>query len=63
MPQPNVINLHMIVDTSAARKCIKRVMAESAQANRELARLESRLLELETRLAETYGIHVEVQND
>jgi BMFP domain-containing protein YqiC len=50
-----------MLDLSAARAQVKKVVRAADEANRELARLEDRLAELEARLA-SVGIHLEVQN-
>lgn len=47
---------HIEVDTQPARRLVKRAIRDLEEANRELARLESRVRELEERLAAEYGI-------
>jgi multidrug resistance efflux pump len=57
MAQPKVT---IMLDLSGARAQVKKVMRAADEANRELARLESKLAELEARLANA-GIQLEVQ--
>lgn len=50
------------IDLSPARRYVKRAISDLTLANKELARAEERIRELETRLAATYGIVQEAHN-
>lgn len=60
MAQPKPITLRVALDVADVRRKIKRVLAETQEANRELARLEERLERLRLELAES-GIRLEVE--
>jgi transcription elongation GreA/GreB family factor len=60
-PIPVQPQLTIMLDISGARAQVKKVVRAADEANRELARLEDRLAELEARLANA-GIHLEVIN-
>lgn len=62
MAQPDSrIELHFIApDPVPARLLVKRAIRDLEEANRELARLEARCLDLEARIAAHYGIKMEV---
>ena len=62
MAQPRTIQIHVEVDMTEARRRVKRAMADLAFANRELARLEERIQDLQTRVLESYGIEVRKEN-
>lgn len=53
---------HIEIDATPARKLVKHAIKDLEEANRELARLETRCRELEVRLAAEYGITQEAHN-
>jgi len=61
MAQPGSIEIpvHIEVDVQPARRLVKRAIRDLEESNRELARLETRVRELEDRLAGMYGIRIE----
>lgn len=56
MAQPGLTE----IDPSPVRRLVKRAITDLTEANRELARLEARVHELEARLLAEYGIKLEV---
>lgn len=56
MAQPGTAHIEVVVDATAARKAVKRILRDAQEANRLLAVLEDRCRELEERLAAEYGI-------
>lgn len=54
MAQPD----HIEINATPARRLVKRAMRDLDEANKELARLEARVQELEARLAAEYGISI-----
>lgn len=52
-------HIHVETDVQPARRLVKRAIGDLQEANRELARLEERVQELEERLAAEYGITIE----
>jgi hypothetical protein len=53
---------HIEVDLQPGRKLVKRAIKDLEEANREFARSEQRIRELEERLASEYGIRIERTN-
>jgi hypothetical protein len=49
------------VDLSDSRRKVKRVLRDLEEVNRDLARKDERIRELERRLAAEYGIDMEVR--
>ena len=57
MAQPD----HIEIDLSPARRYVKRAISDLTEANKELARQEQRIRELEAHIASLYRIDIDTE--